>query len=248
MMLNGPPFTGTIHIPQDAVGSYVIDALSVDADGGVAQADPLTIQVQVPSSLVSLRIEPDPVYLFSFAPSVQLRVLGTYADGIERVISSPSLGTTYQVYDERSLSVSSGGLVTALRAVNQNFAFADNGALDAYAEVHIPSAPLNLEVWIDGVEWQPQSDADGYDIARGRLSTLHATGGNFSVSTDPCLASRTQDTFAEDLELPPPGDGFWYVMRIRYGDFRGVQSYDSGAASQVASRDAGINASAGACP
>jgi hypothetical protein len=49
-----------------------------------------------------------------------------------------------------------------------------------------------------------------------------------------------------DATLPPPGGGFWYLVRgLSCG---GPGTYDSGAASQIGSRDAEIAASANACP
>ena len=84
---------------------------------------------------------------------------------------------------------------------------------------------------------------------RGNLVTLHATGGNFSASTDSCLANNaTAPTLSYALS-PTAGQGFWFLVRgTRNGCSNGNGTYDTGAPSQVGSRDPGVNASASSCP
>jgi len=95
--------------------------------------------------------------------------------------------------------------------------------------------------------WSPQSNVTWYDAVSGRLSTLRATHGDFAQSTQRCLASKIADTQVVIPGAPPqPGEGFWFLARG--ANCRGRGTYDSGAASQSGSRDAGIAASAFACP
>jgi hypothetical protein len=97
------------------------------------------------------------------------------------------------------------------------------------------------------VIWSPQSNATWYDVVSGRLSTLRATQGDFALSTDRCFASKLEGTAAPIPGPPPPaGDGSWFLARG--ANCRGRGSYDSGAASQVGSRDTEIAASPFACP
>ena len=97
------------------------------------------------------------------------------------------------------------------------------------------------------VIWSPQSNASWYDLVSGRLSTLLASQGNFSLSTQRCFASKTLDTAASiPGPPPPPGDAQWDL--VRGNTCRGRGSYDSGAASQNGSRDAEIEAAPFHCP
>lgn len=83
------------------------------------------------------------------------------------------------------------------------------------------------------------------DVSRGLLSTLHANGGNFATSTQPCLGNDQLNSFT-DVSIPPLGDGFWYVSRAV--NCAGVSTYDDGSPSQKPGRNAGILASPGTCP
>jgi len=94
--------------------------------------------------------------------------------------------------------------------------------------------------------WDAVADATGYDVTRGSLSALRSTGGNFSAAVDGCLENDLTANTHEDADMPEPGDGYWYLVRAT--SLGGAASFDSGAPSQVASRDAGIEASPYACP
>jgi hypothetical protein len=96
------------------------------------------------------------------------------------------------------------------------------------------------------LSWTALAGATRYDLVRGGLSPLRASGGNFTTATDACLADNTSLTSAADPSLSSPGDGPWYLVRgLNCG---GNGTYDSGAASQAGSRDAEVNASSHACP
>jgi hypothetical protein len=94
--------------------------------------------------------------------------------------------------------------------------------------------------------WPAVADATGYDVLRGTLSELQASGGDFSLATEVCLEDDTTDTFIEDTDPAPQSDGFWYMIRpINCG---GGGTYDSGGSAQLSPRDAGANASPNTCP
>ena len=95
--------------------------------------------------------------------------------------------------------------------------------------------------------WSPRSNVTWYDSVSGKLSTLHASHGDFTQSTLRCLASKFLDTQVAIPGAPPqPGDGFWFL--VRGGNCRGRGSYDEGTPSQIGSRDAEIAASPSSCP
>jgi hypothetical protein len=96
------------------------------------------------------------------------------------------------------------------------------------------------------VSWTALAGADRYDVVRGSLTLLGSSGGNFTTATQACLANDQAGVSFLDATLPAAGDGFFYLVRgISCG---GAGTYDSGAVSQVGSRDAEIAASASACP
>jgi hypothetical protein len=94
--------------------------------------------------------------------------------------------------------------------------------------------------------WPGFARATGYDVVRGSLSTLRATG-SFAGATLACLADDAPATTLDDEPLPAAADGFWYLVRgINCG---GPGSYDDSAgAGQAGPRDPGIAASPNACP
>jgi len=97
------------------------------------------------------------------------------------------------------------------------------------------------------VIWSPQSNVAFYDLVSGKLSTLHASHGDFTQSTQRCFATKTTETTVPIPGAPPAaGDGFWFLARGN--NCRGRGPYDSGASSQVGSRDAEIAASQFSCP
>jgi len=96
------------------------------------------------------------------------------------------------------------------------------------------------------LSWTALPGAASYDIVQGSLSTLKSTSGSFASATQACVANDTPGTSVTTSGTPSVGDATWFLMR---GDnCGGVGTYDSGAVSQVGSRDAGIDASANHCP
>jgi hypothetical protein len=94
--------------------------------------------------------------------------------------------------------------------------------------------------------WGAVVGASAYDIVRGSLVTLHTSGGDFALSTGACLQNDLAATTLDDGSPAGAGQGYWYLVRaVNCG---GSGSYDSGAPSQVGSRDAEILASGNACP
>jgi len=96
------------------------------------------------------------------------------------------------------------------------------------------------------LSWDAIPGATGYDTERGSLYALRSRRGNFALATSDCIGNDLTDTTSDDGDVPAPRDGFWYLVRAT--SCGGAASFDSGAPSQVASRDAGIEASLYACP
>jgi hypothetical protein len=96
------------------------------------------------------------------------------------------------------------------------------------------------------VSWLAVPGAPAYDVVRGDLQTLAATGGDFTPATQLCLTNDTGSTSVLDTDVPLAGQGFWYLMRA--SGCTGGSSYEDGAASQVGQRDAEITSSGSDCP
>jgi hypothetical protein len=95
----------------------------------------------------------------------------------------------------------------------------------------------------DTLHWPPQPGVNGYDIVRGGLDVLRASG--FTASTHACLANDVSVTSVFDPQPPVPGFGFWYLLRALYST-GSVGSYD--VESTGTQRDDGIGASPNGCP
>jgi len=96
------------------------------------------------------------------------------------------------------------------------------------------------------LSWTALSGATSYDVVQGRLSTLMSSNGNFQSATLACVANDTPGASITIGGTPSVGDGYWFL--VRGGNCAGAGTYDSGAASQVGSRNAEIVASGNDCP
>ncbi len=120
----------------------------------------------------------------------------------------------------------------------------DNDCDGTPDDVAVPAGAPALGMAPGELTWNALLGAESYDLVRGDLATLHSDG--FTLATLECLASAAAETTqAYDLD-PAPGQGFWFLVRGR--NCGGPGSYDSGASSQLGSRDAAIDASPAACP
>ncbi len=107
-----------------------------------------------------------------------------------------------------------------------------------------PSLLLRLEESM--IAWTGVLGALAYDVVSGDLASLRASGGDFAVAIDACLANDVAVTYVYAPGAPSTGAGRFFVARPIFPS--GPGSYDSDGPSQVAPRDPGINASSLACP
>ena len=94
------------------------------------------------------------------------------------------------------------------------------------------------------LEWSVLPDATAYDVVRGELGLLQATGGDFVVATLECIADDEPSNSIIHEGDPPSGDAFWFLVR---GADCGGGPFESLFASQVGLRDPEIEAADGAC-
>jgi hypothetical protein len=94
-----------------------------------------------------------------------------------------------------------------------------------------------LTVAVDQVSWDPSPTADRYDVIRGLLSEAH--GGDYG----PCFMSQVSGNAIADTDVPPPDDGFLYLIKgVDLGcGGAGTLGTDSAGAARV-------NGNSSACP
>ena len=111
-----------------------------------------------------------------------------------------------------------------------------------------PASPGLRFVDAQKLRWDPLDLVTGYDVIRGSLSVLRASGGDFRSAVLACVQNdgplHTVDVAAP---IPPVGSGFFYLVRpIGWNGTPGT--YDGENPGQAAPRDASIHSSPSACP
>ena len=105
-----------------------------------------------------------------------------------------------------------------------------------------PDAGPTLDVGTTEISWTPMRGNPTYEVVCGDMLQLRGTGGDFSASTDLCLANEFAGTALPYVLTVDPGQGIWFLVREETGAF------DSPGESQAGYRDVEIHASLGACP
>ncbi len=248
VVLKSAPWSATLRIGQDAVGPSTIRVIAVGANDVSVSAE---IPIRVASSgaqLLGLTALPDEVLLFEGRQQQQLRVRGSYADGIDRTVTLAATGTTYDSQDPTVVTVSGDGIVTG-HAIGSTSVVVRNGSKQATVAVRVKSLPMALTFADKAtLAWPRNPGAVGYDIVSGNLSQLRAGGGNFASAVTACVARNTPGSTASVGSIPGIGNGFFYLLRYRRPG--GPASYDEfpdWMGNQVGKRDAEVAASAGSC-
>ena len=247
---DAPPYTVTLNVPPDAIGPAAVKAFAFDADWNLAEAADINIVVDVAAPINDVTMTPYPLVLYTRAPSGQVTVIGHYADGVDRDITSSALGTTYSSDDPSIAAVDANGVVTAT-GVGDTDIYAQNGTGNGsvgFLLVRVFGVAMKLSTTSSGVSWTVDDEAKSYDVIRGDLHALRATGGDYTPSVSACLASLATGVNAPDAGVPLPGQDWYYVLRSRYSGALDPGSWDDGGPGQQGSRDTEIAASANGCP
>ena len=95
-------------------------------------------------------------------------------------------------------------------------------------------------------EWLPSLNAARYDIVRGDLGTLIATGGDFTAAVEACLGDNESGTSLPWTIDPDPGEGHFFLVRGagQFGSF----TWNAPGGAQVGDRDPEIAAAPATCP
>lgn len=124
---HAPPFGGPLKIPGEAIGPMRLLAVAEISRGRLGTRtvfDEIIVTVDPGAELTAIDFETEkPLKLGragqaatygqvdSLGKTLDLPVVGTFADGIERKISAPATGTSYKSSDEKVIKVLSDGLL-----------------------------------------------------------------------------------------------------------------------------------------
>jgi len=93
--------------------------------------------------------------------------------------------------------------------------------------------------------WDPIPGATGYDAVIGELHALRNDPNRFATATLGCIGDNMTGIAAAFDGNPPPGDGFWFL--VRGANCGGVGTYDSFGPGLAAPRDPDIAVSTADC-
>jgi hypothetical protein len=245
--LTTEPFTTELVVPDSASGEFTISAFALDNQGLIAQASDILVNVDFPAQLVALSASANPLYLFSAAPSMKLRIVGEYTDGIERDLSGSIGGTSYLVVDGSIATVDVEGVVSA-KSIGSTTVVVMNGGHSFDVSIHVVSAPLEVSLVDDILRWPVMPDAIGYDLVVGDMVMLRSSGGDFGNSTVGCIADNLTSTEFALSSTPEVGNGFWFLVRsINPAENLSYDVTDFGITGQQGSRDQEINNAPNGC-
>lgn len=112
----------------------------------------------------------------------------------------------------------------------------------------ISAACLGLELTLSGsgddtlLSWNEPPGAESYCVEMGDLGSLVATEGDFRFSIVQELASHGKTTSLRFSGTPARGEGYWFLVKDNPAG-----TFDTGCASQVASRDEEILSAGDVC-
>ncbi|HEX5043311.1 MAG TPA: MopE-related protein [Candidatus Polarisedimenticolaceae bacterium] len=112
--------------------------------------------------------------------------------------------------------------------------------------VPAPSGSPALALAGSLLSWSALANATGYDLVRGDLSALRASGGDFSSGTL-CVGNDLPAAAAKDPFQPAVNEGAWYLVRA-VSACTGAASYDEDGGAQQGARDPEIATAPAACP
>jgi hypothetical protein len=159
--LQTPPFGGPLTVPKAAIGPMRLLAVAEISRGRLGTRtvfDEIVVNVDPGADLTAIDFETDkPLKLGragqaatygqidSLGKTLELPVVGAFADGVERKISSPASGTSYKSSDEKVIKVLADGLLQIVGNGKAVLTVANRGkqaTLDVSVEVNTePNEP-----------------------------------------------------------------------------------------------------------
>lgn len=188
VLIESAPFTSDIQIPVDAIGAISFSAIAFDSDWNIAIAQDVVVTADVAASLTGIAFDPDVAFLLAFAADYQLRVFGTFDDGVNRDVTAPQRGTEYASLNPEIATIDEAGLVTAV-SVGVATVQATNGMHSDTAQVFVETVTCVGDINIDAV-------VDTVD-----LLALLGAWGQCPALPDPCPADVSGDGVVDVVDL-----------------------------------------------
>jgi len=256
----GAGFTTSVTVPIDWVGPLEIELVAKDANSNFKIAEPVTINVVAPGGVVLARLDAEKLAMLQATPTRQLRVFGTYSDGVKREIThAPGILYEMDTQDPRKPNYPYNG--TGVAVVDAAGVVSAKTYGTTVCHVSYQGRKVDVVVEVAGIRptvtlqrpgfisWPYQGPGINYDVVRGKLSGLRATGGNFADPStgSTCIKDNFANVTAADAANPSTGDGFFYVMRESL-----TRSFEESpfwaTHSQSGQRTAELDAAPNACP
>jgi hypothetical protein len=256
----GEGFSTSVTVPADAIGPLVIELVAKDANSNFKTAAPVTISVAAPGNVALVRVDAEKLTMLHATPTRQLRVFGIYSDGVTRELThAPGILYEMDTQDPRKPNYPYNGTGVAVVDASGVVTAKTHGSTVCHVtyfarkiDVVVEVADIRPTVTLQKpgfISWPYQGPGITYDVVRGKLSGLRATGGNFS---DPsigltCIKDNFANVTAADAANPPTGDGFFYLMRDSL-----TLSYEESpfwaTGSQLGRRTTELNSAPVSCP
>ncbi len=124
-MSSSPPFSFHYTIPSSTVGILTISATAMDVPGNVSYQAQTIVQIGTPATLVTLtlvplntgvgdlQVTPYPPLIY-YGDIMHPYLKGTFSDGVERDLSDPVSGTTYQPQNTGIVTITEDGGIQAV--------------------------------------------------------------------------------------------------------------------------------------
>ena len=180
---------------------------------------------------------------FAASDAVTRKITGSGTYKISETADQQDMTLDLTIDQNPPATFTSGMVPITVRFPDVTTTISMNGGVCRDTVMHVQARPTpRLDVERDVLVWDSGLEIPGYDVVVGKLRALRETGGDFSVAISGCLANDLHDHTAPFFETPLPNEGLFVLVRA------GASTYDTGAPSQVRSRDPGIAASPNACP
>lgn len=143
------PFTGTLTVSPDALGTYSLQAVGIDGQSRVAFSAIVPVNVTSDALLLSVETLTPWAHIGHAEETVQLVVLGSFEGPFTRDLARGATGTEYESADLGIATVDGDGLVRA-HGTGQTRVFIRHGGFEVSSVVVVSAEPCRADFNSDG--------------------------------------------------------------------------------------------------
>jgi pimeloyl-ACP methyl ester carboxylesterase len=192
-LVQAAPFTTSVLIPADAIGTTPVHAIAFYDQGGMAFAEPVNLNVKVDATVKAIQVLNGDQVLQRQGRTRQLTVIGTYSDGIRRNITQAVLGTRYSISQLGPVAtVSTNGLITAVNPGDATIAITNGAAITS----------VNIKVCEPACDDGAPND---FSITLNPTSQTVARGASTTYTINTTLLSGSAETINLSTSGLPAG-------------------------------------------